>query len=76
MKNQTTKEVLFQEKSVLCCQQPEHPWDWGISGGFHIWQPNTAEVFSSLIYIILALTFGYTMIMAETSLGRMTKKVR
>lgn len=27
-----------------------------------------------LIYIILALTFGYTMIMAETSLGRMTKR--
>lgn len=27
-----------------------------------------------LIYIILALTFGYTLIMAETSLGRMTKK--
>lgn len=27
-----------------------------------------------LIYIILALTFGYTMIMAETTLGRMTKK--
>lgn len=27
-----------------------------------------------LVYIILALTFGYTMIMAETTLGRMTKK--
>lgn len=27
-----------------------------------------------LIYIFLALTFGYTMIMAETSIGRMTKK--
>ena len=27
-----------------------------------------------LIYIILALTFGYTMIKAETSLGRMTKR--
>ena len=27
-----------------------------------------------LVYIILALTFGYTMIMAETSIGRMTKK--
>ena len=27
-----------------------------------------------LIYIILALTFGYTMIMAETSIGRMTKR--
>ena len=27
-----------------------------------------------LVYIILAFTFGYTMIMAETALGRMTKK--
>ena len=27
-----------------------------------------------LIYIILALTFGYTMIMAETTLGRMTQE--
>ena len=27
-----------------------------------------------LFYILLALTFGYTMIMAETSIGRMTKK--
>ena len=27
-----------------------------------------------LIYIILALTFGYTMIIAETTLGRMTRK--
>ena len=27
-----------------------------------------------LIYIILAFTFGYTMIMAETALGHMTKK--
>lgn len=29
-----------------------------------------------LIYIVLALTFGYTMIMAETALGRMTHKAR
>ena len=27
-----------------------------------------------LIYIVLAFTFGYTMIIAETSLGRMTRK--
>ena len=27
-----------------------------------------------VVYIILALTFGYSMIMAETALGRMTKK--
>ena len=27
-----------------------------------------------LIYILLALTFGYSMIVAETAIGRMTKK--
>ena len=27
-----------------------------------------------LVYILLALTFGYTMIMSETALGRMTRK--
>ena len=27
-----------------------------------------------LIYILLAVTFGYTMIIAETALGRMTRK--
>ena len=27
-----------------------------------------------LVYIILALTFGYTMIVAESALGRMTRK--
>ena len=27
-----------------------------------------------LIYILLAFTFGYTMIVAETALGRMTRK--
>ena len=29
-----------------------------------------------LIYILLALTFGYTMIVAETAIGRMTRKAR
>ena len=29
-----------------------------------------------LVYILLAVTFGYTMIMAETALGRMTRKAR
>ena len=29
-----------------------------------------------LIYILLALTFGYTMLVAETAIGRMTKKDR
>lgn len=29
-----------------------------------------------LVYILLAMTFGYTMIVAETSIGRMTAKAR
>ena len=29
-----------------------------------------------LVYIVLAVTFGYTMIVAETALGRMTHKSR
>ena len=27
-----------------------------------------------LVYIVLAVTFGYTMIIAETTIGRMTQK--
>lgn len=29
-----------------------------------------------LIYILLALTFGYSMIVAESAIGRMTRKAR
>ena len=39
--------------------------DWEISGDFHIWQQSTEEECSFSIYVILALTFGYTMIVAE-----------
>ena len=53
---------------------PVHRLDLEIYGDFHIWQPNTVAEFFLLIYIILALTFGYSMIVAETALGRMTKK--
>lgn len=45
----------------------------------NIWRfPYLAEKYGGgiflLVYIILALTFGYTMITAETALGRMTQK--
>lgn len=45
----------------------------------NIWRfPYLAAKYGSgiflLVYILLALTFGYTMIMAETAIGRMTKK--
>lgn len=45
----------------------------------NIWRfPNLAAKYGGgillLIYIVLALTFGYTIIIAETTLGRMKKK--
>ena len=45
----------------------------------HIWRfPYLAAKYGGgiflLIYILLALTFGYTMIVAESALGRMTRK--
>ena len=52
----------------------------GVSVGLgNIWRfPYLAAKYGGgiflLIYIILALTFGYSMIVAETALGRMTKK--
>ena len=52
----------------------------GISVGLgNIWRfPYLAAKYGGgiflLIYILLALTFGYTMIVAETTLGRMTRK--
>ena len=38
------------------------------------WQPNTWRRRFLLVYIILALTFGYTMIIAEIMIGRSTQK--
>lgn len=74
MKNQTTKRSSFSGKIGFVLSAA------GASVGLgNIWRfPYLAAKYGGgiflLIYIILALTFGYTMIMAETSLGRMTKK--
>lgn len=74
MKNQTTKRSSFSGKIGFVLSAA------GASVGLgNIWRfPYLVAKYGGgiflLIYIILALTFGYTMIMAETSLGRMTKK--
>lgn len=74
MKNQTTKRSSFSGKIGFVLSAA------GASVGLgNIWRfPYLAAKYGGgiflLIYIILALTFGYTMIMTETSLGRMTKK--
>ena len=72
MKNQTTKRSSFSGKIGFVLSAA------GASVGLgNIWRfPYLAAKYGGgiflLIYIILALTFGYTMIMTETSLGRMT----
>ena len=74
MKNQTTKRSSFSGKIGFVLSAA------GASVGLgNIWRfPYLAAKYGGgiflLIYILLALTFGYTMIIAETSLGRMTGK--
>ena len=68
MKNEK-KEAASPAGLALCSRQPGRRWDWAISGGSRTWRPNTAAGSFLLIYMVLALTFGYTMIMAETRPG-------
>lgn len=63
-KHNTAAGAHFPANLALSCRQPAPRLAWAISGG---------GIFL-LIYILLAVTFGYTMIMAETALGRMTRK--
>ncbi len=49
----------------------------GVSSTTHITKINGSKIRRGiflLVYILLALTFGYTMIVAESALGRMTQK--
>ena len=68
------KRGSFSKQDWLC------PLAAGASVGLgNIWRfPYLAAKYGGaiflLIYIILAMTFGYTMIIAETSIGRMTGK--
>ena len=74
MEQNQKKRSTFPERWDSCCQRRARQSGWAIYGDFHIWRRNTAAVYSLLIYIALALTFGYTMITAETAIGRMTQK--
>ena len=67
-------EVLFPVNWDLYCLLPELPSDWEIYGDFLTLAAKYGGGIFLLIYIILALTFGYSMIVAETALGRMTRK--
>lgn len=72
--NKSKTEARFPASSALCCRLPGRRWDWAISGRFPYLAAKYGGGIFLLIYIVLALTFGYTMIMAETALGRMTRK--
>lgn len=67
-------EVLFPVNWDLYCLLPELPSDWEIYGDFLTLRQKYGGGIFLLIYIILALTFGYSMIVAETALGRTTRK--
>ena len=74
MKNHNHKRSPFSGKLGFVLSAA-----WASVGLGNIWRfPYLAAKYGGgiflLIYILLALTFGYTMIMAETSIGRMTKK--
>ena len=74
MKTQTNKRRTFSGKIGFVLSAA------GASEGLgNIWRfPYLAAKYGGgiflLIYILLALTFGYTMIVAESALGRMTRK--
>ena len=74
MNNQTGKRSSFSGKIGFVLSAA------GASVGLgNIWRfPYLAAKYGGgiflLIYIILALTFGYSMIIAETSIGRMSGK--
>ena len=74
MKTENSKRSMFSGKLGFVLSAA------GASVGLgNIWRfPYLAAKYGGgiflLVYIILALTFGYTMIVAETSIGRMTRK--
>lgn len=68
-----TTEVHFQEDRICAVGGRSVGWSWkymavSVSGS-KVRRRNLP-----LIYILLALTFGYTMIVAESAIGRMTRK--
>lgn len=74
MNNETNKRSTFSGKIGFVLSAA------GASVGLgNIWRfPYLAAKYGGgiflLVYILLALTFGYTMIVAESALGRMTRK--
>ena len=68
------REVRSQVNWDSCCLQPVLLLDLEIYGDFRILQRSMEAAFFYWFISSWLLTFGYTMIMAETALGRMTKK--
>lgn len=67
-------EVHFRASWGTCWRRQVHLWGLEIYGDSLILRQSTAGGIFLIIYIVLALTFGYTMIVAETAIGRMTRK--
>lgn len=69
-------EEVFPAVSAMCW-----PFLGSAVGLGNIWRfPYLAAKYGGgiflLVYLLLTVSFGYVLIMSETALGRMTKKVR
>ena len=69
------KEKQFQRnQSDLYCLRPAAPWGVGNIWRFPYYAAKYGGGIFLLVYILLTVSFGYVLIMSETSIGRMTKK--
>ena len=74
MKKQHEKRSMFSGKLGFVLSAAGASVGLGNIGRFPYLAAKYGGGIFLLIYIVLALTFGYTMIVAETALGRMTRK--
>ena len=68
-----TNEEILPDLLDSYLQQQEVLSDWEISGDFRIWQRRMEEEPSFWFNIILALTFGFTLLTTDVAIGRKTR---
>ncbi len=71
---QQIPQFVFRQTRLRAVRSRRLGRSWETSGVFPISQPKYGGGIFLLIYILLAVTFGYSMIVAESAIGRMTRK--
>lgn len=67
-------QVIFRDRSDLFLQLPEVLLVWETCGGSHIWQQKTGGGLFLIVYLVLVLTFGFTLLTSDIAIGRRTKE--